>query len=149
MVRRAIFQAEKLMQIVMLVILAFSFTGCGVKGPPVPPKSLPLPMVADLAYQVHDRAVTLTWRLTGRLSGKQAEHASFGVYRSRTALAEPACEGCPLVFEKVAEVPYAHADADRFSIDAPLDSGYRHVFKVRLEAAGTAGPDSKPVQVDH
>jgi hypothetical protein len=130
-------------------LLCVSYFGCGVKGPPVPPKLPPVPAVADLAYAVVDQTIALTWRLPGRLSAEQANHAAFGLYRSRTALAESGCDGCPLVFEKVATVPYVHTESNRFSIDAPLDPGYRYVFNVRLETDGGAGPDSNLVQVDH
>ena len=133
----------------LFLLLSVSYFGCGVKGPPLPSRQPPVPAVADLAYAVTDQTVTLTWRLPGALSAKLAKNAVFGVYRSRTALAEPDCDGCPLVFEKVATVPYVHADANRFSIDAPLEPGYRYVFKVRLETGGGGGPDSNLVQVDH
>ena len=131
------------------LLLCFSYFGCGVKGPPVPPRHAPVPAVAELAYQVADQTVTLTWRLPGPLSRKQAKRATFGLYRSRTALTEPACDGCPLVFEKVATVPYVHTDTNRYSSEAPLDPGYRYVFKVRLETDGGVGPDSNPVQFDY
>lgn len=131
------------------LLLGFSYFGCGIKGPPVPPRQPPVPVVAELAYQVADQTVTLTWRLPEPLSGKQAKHAKFGLYRSRTALAESACDGCPLVFEKVATVPYVHTDSNRFSTGAPLDPGYRYGFKVRLETDGGAGPDSNLVKFDY
>lgn len=130
-------------------LLSVNYFGCGVKGPPVPPRQPPVPAVADLAYAVADHTIALTWRLPGPLSTKQANQAAFGLYRSRTALAESGCDGCPLVFEKVATVPYVHTESNRFSFDAPLEPGYRYVFKVRLETDGGTGPDSNPVQVDH
>ena len=133
----------------LFLLLSASYSGCGVKGPPVPPKMPPVPAVAGLTYQVADQTVALTWRLPGSLSAKQASHAAFDLYRSRTALAEPPCDGCPLVFEKVATVPYIHSESSRYSFDAPLDPGYRYVFKVRLATDRGAGPDSNPVQFDH
>ena len=133
----------------VLLLLSCSYFGCGVKGPPVPPRQPPLPVVADLAYQVAGQMVTLTWSLQGSLSGKQAQQTVFGLYRSMTALDEPVCDGCPLVFEKVTTVPYVHADADRFATDVSLDTGYHYVFKVRLETDRGVGPDSNPVQFDH
>jgi hypothetical protein len=54
-----------------------------------------------------------------------------------------------VVFEKVAVTPYAHSVSNRLSLDAPVESGYRYVFKVRLETEGGAGPDSNPVRFDH
>lgn len=112
----------------------------------MPPRQPPVPAVVDLEYEVADQIVSLTWRLPGPLSAKQA---AFGLYRSRTALGESECDGCPLVFEKAATVPYVHTESNRFSIDAPLEPGYRYVFKVRLETDGGAGSDSNTVQVDH
>ena len=133
----------------LFLLLSVSYFGCGVKGPPVPPRQPPVLAVADLAYAVSDQIVALTWHLPGPLSAKQAKNAAFGLYRSRTALAEPDCDGCPLVFEKVTTVPYVHTESNRFSIDAPLEAGYRYVFKVRLETDGGDGPDSNSVQIDH
>jgi len=133
----------------LFLLLSVSYFGCGVKGPPVPPRQAPVQAVADLAYAVSDQIVVLTWHLPGPLSAKQAKNAAFGLYRYRTALAEPDCDGCPLVFEKVATVPYVHTESNRFSIDAPLETGYRYVFKVRLETDGGAGPDSNSVQIDY
>ena len=95
------------------------------------------------------QTVRLTWRLPEPLSARQVKHAAFGIYRSRTSLAEPGCEGCPLVFQKVATVPYVHTETNRFFINVPLASGYRYVFKVRLETDRDEGPDSNPVQFDH
>lgn len=133
----------------IFLLLSCIYLGCGIKGPPVPPQRLPVSAVTRLTYEVTDRSVTLTWSLPGPLSGRQARQAVFGLYRSRTALEQPACDGCPLVFEKVATVPYVHTDANRFSTNTPLDSGYHYVFKVRLETDGGSGPDSNSVQFDH
>ena len=133
----------------LFLLLNIGFFGCGIKGPPVPPRQPPVPAVVDLEYEVADQIVSLTWHLPGPLSAKQADQAAFGLYRSRTALAEPDCDGCPLVFEKVATVPYVHSESSRYSFDAPLDPGYRYVFKVRLATDRGAGPDSNPVQFDH
>jgi hypothetical protein len=134
---------------VLFLLLSLGCFRCGIKGPPVPPRQPQAPTVADLAYRVSDHAVTLTWRLPEPLSVGRATPATFGLYRSRTALADPACDGCPLVFEKVAAVAYVHTDGHRYSIDVPVRSGYHYVFKVRLETDGKAGPDSNLVQFDH
>ncbi|MFO7716226.1 hypothetical protein [Desulfosarcina sp.] len=115
----------------------------------MPPRQPPIPMVMELAYQVSDPKVTLTWRLSGPLSGRQANRSTFGIYRSRSAIDEPVCEGCPLVFEKVATAATVDSGDSRFSIDILLNPGYRYVFKVRLEMDNGAGPDSNAVQFDY
>ena len=148
-VARILCAAKWLVPVGLFLLLSISFFGCGIKGPPVPPRKAPVPAVAELAYEVVDQTVKLTWRLPEPLSAKQAKHAVFGLYRSRTAMAESGCDGCPLVFQKVATVPYVHTETNRFSINAPLASGYRYVFKVRLEMDRGGGPDSNLVQFDH
>jgi hypothetical protein len=47
-------------------LFGFGWIGCGVKGPPVPPRQPPVPAVSDLAYEVAGQAVMLTWSLPGR-----------------------------------------------------------------------------------
>ena len=134
--------------ITSLLVTVFVLAGCGVKGPPVPPKSLPVPKVAELVYRVDGSAVFLEWALTERLSGKQAQKATFGIYRFREELSESVCETCPLVFEKVDTVPYLYTDESRFSTFLELEGGYRYVFKVRLEIKARGGADSNLVRFD-
>ncbi|MGA6927513.1 MAG: hypothetical protein WBY88_17625, partial [Desulfosarcina sp.] len=91
----------------------------------------------------------LTWRLTRPLAPANARRAAFGVVRSRGRIDQPACEDCPLVLERVATLPYIDPDNGVFSIEIPLDPGYRYVFKVHLEINGSAGPDSNMVRLDY
>ena len=133
----------------LFFLLGLTCCGCGIKGPPVPPQQLPVPTVLDLAYQVDAQTVTLSWSLSGPLAIKQAKQATFGIYRSRNTLAEPPCEGCPRVYEKVATIPYVHTDTNLFTTSLPLDPGYRYGFKVRVETDGGIGTDSKVVQFDY
>lgn len=123
--------------------------GCGVKRPPLPPRQPPLPAVVTLGYQVAGPSVRLTWQLSEPPVGEPQGPAAFGVYRFRSALAEPVCDTCPLVFEKVGMVPYAGREGAHFSFDADLDPGYRYVFTVRLEKGAATGPNSNRVQFDH
>jgi hypothetical protein len=131
-----------------LMLFALGAIGCGVKGPPVPPQAPPVAAVGALSYVREGLSAVLNWRLPQRLPRRQARGAVFGVYRSSTDLSEPACDDCPLVFEKVAEVPYVDRDDNRYSARVALDLGYRYRFKVRLETNGQAGADSDTVQFD-
>ena len=131
-----------------LLLVVLSLASCGIKGPPVPPKSPPVPKAAELVHSLDDDAVILEWALAERLSGRQAQKATFGIYRFRAKLSEPVCETCPLVFEKVDTVPYVHTNGSRFSKAVDLEGGYRYVFKVRLEIGGRIGADSNLVRFD-
>lgn len=144
-----LFPANRLLLVGCFYVLGFIWFGCGIKGPPMPPQRPPIPAAADLNYRTVGQSVVLTWGLPVSLNRKQAARSTFGIYRSRTSLAAPACDGCPLIFEKVASVSYVTPDANRFSTAIPLDPGYRYVFKVRLETGSGAGPDSNPAQFDY
>jgi hypothetical protein len=126
--------------------LGLGFSGCGVKGPPVPPRQPPLPAVTDLHCRVARQTAALTWRLAEPPPATWYRDWAFGIYRYRTRLDQPPCDGCPQVFDKVATVPYIDTDDLRFSTEVPLDPGYRYVFKVRLETKRRTGPDSNTVQ---
>ena len=130
------------------LLLALLGTACGVKGPPVPPAAAPPPPVTELAYHLEDGSVTLTWRLAEPLTGKAARRADFVVFRSRSDLAQEACDTCPLVFEKVGTLPYTDTGGEPFAFDAALERGYRYDFKVRLDINRIAGPDSDRVSFD-
>ena len=127
------------------MLLSASLVGCGVKGPPVAPAAPPIPSVADLSYRLDGGTVILDWRLPARLSREQARVSVFGVYQSQSQLAEETCEGCPLVFEKVAAVPYVETNSNRFSTPVNLEPGFRYVFKVQLEINGQAGKGAERI----
>ena len=123
--------------------------GCGVKGPPVPPRQPALPAVVELDHRTAGTTVTLTWRTAAPLTGGAAHTARYVIYRSRTDLTGPACDTCPLVFEKIATVAHEKGLAPPYAARLPLEAGYRYTFKVRLEAGGLTGPDSPTVQFDY
>ncbi len=123
-----------------------ALAGCGIKGPPVPPEpAIHLP-AATLTYRLEDNRVMLIWHMPERLDSTLAADAAFDIYRSRSTLRSPACKGCPLVFEKVAGLPYGDTDDDRWAASQMLDAGYRYAFKVRLNATGGGGADSNTLR---
>lgn len=130
-----------------LLLAVFTLAGCGVKGPPVPPKAAPLPDVA-LTYRLDGPSVQLMWQMSSLLSNTQDRQATFAIYRSRMDLSEADCDNCPLVFEKVSSRPFVPTEDSRFSSVMALDPGYGYAFKVRLEIGGQAGVDSNTVRFD-
>ena len=83
------------------LLLCFSYFGCGIKGPPVPPRRLPVPAVKNLAYQVAVGSATLTWSLPGPLSGRQAEQIRRDLSQGQTA----GINGTPALFVNGVNVP--------------------------------------------
>jgi len=133
--------------VAVLFLAVFSLAGCGVKGPPTPPQTDPLPSVA-LTYRLDGPSVQLMWTMSSALSNKQARQATFAIYRSRLDPSETDCNNCPLVFEKVASRPFVPTENGRFSSETTLDPGYGYAFRVRLEIGGQAGGDSNTVRFD-
>jgi hypothetical protein len=88
------------------------------------------------------------WEMSSDLSNRQARQAAFAIYRFRRDLADASCENCPLVFEKVATMPFVQPEGGRFSSVLALDPGYGYAFKVRLEIRGQAGADSNTIRFD-
>lgn len=131
-----------------VVLIPLLLAGCGVKGPPLAPRQPPLPGVVDAAYRLVDGKVALGWTLAGPLTSGQARDAVFVVYRSRSSLADPACATCPLIFDKVATLPYTDASDQRYSIDLPVETGYHYTFKVQLESGRAAAKEAATVAFD-
>ena len=134
--------------LVLGLLLALAAGGCGVKGPPVPPRRAPLPAVENLTYRMDGRSVVLDWQLAGAPPEMTGHRAAFGLYRSRSSLAEAPCDDCPLIFQKVDTIPYTDAKDGRFTTMLRLAPGYRYRFKIRLESGTENGPDSNRVQFD-
>lgn len=132
---------------VLVALLVAALFGCGIKGPPIPPRTPPIPAVENLTYQLEDQTITLNWELAASLSKEAAKHSNFQVYQSTTAADQPVCESCPVIFEKLITLAYIHSDEKSYSTDVFFEPGYRYTFKVRMETNGRAGPDSNIVIV--
>lgn len=132
----------------VLVLVVCTTIGCGIKGPPVPAGEPPLAPVTDLSYRLDGPSATLTWRWSQPLTRRQSAGAAFGVYRSRTDLAEPDCDTCPSVFERVATVPYGDGREGPFTTTVDLAPGYRFLIKVRMETGGQVGAEAGAIRID-
>jgi len=51
------------LQFLILICFAFSFFGCGKKGPPVPPRQITPPTVKNLIGDIEGDSLTLTWAI--------------------------------------------------------------------------------------
>lgn len=129
-----------LLLICSLLALIPALAGCGKKGPPVAPRTIPLPVVADLSQAVKDGVVTLTWSApaAGGVAG-------FHLLRAKIPIAEADCEDCPYVFERIADIPLESPSA-ALTFSEPLETGYRYLFKINVyTTAETVGEDSNTV----
>ena len=139
----------------MLLLLGgvWGFVGCGVKAPPVPPKSIAPAAIADLAAHLNNDRVTLTWSIPKGKAAGTAGLSGFIVYRAVVSLADPACAVCPLLFRRIAEIDMEQymagaPDRKKVTFQQSIDLGFRYVYKVVAMAKdGQRGPDSNQVAV--
>jgi hypothetical protein len=113
----------------LLMLAAVVIVSCGKKGPPRLPDAAKLPEISDLSYRLEGGEVVLTWSVPEEAV---QDLEGFIIYRSLTSLSEEPCDGCPLVFEKIATVP-ADAPADpngHYFYRDPVSEGFRHDYKL-------------------
>ena len=135
------------------VILVFGFifhlSGCGIKAPPRPPEYDTLPQVSRLDAVLENEQVVLSWHYEPRMNQKIQ---GFGVYRYRLSLNREPCDGCPLTFEKIGELPVHNLTADdtrTFRFLLTPDTGFHYQFKVAAYVGGgVQGPFSDPIRID-
>lgn len=133
------------------VALLLTLPACGKKGPPVAPRQMPPPAVEKLSrHRAGDRLV-LTWTLPAASGLQRTDLAGFRVYRSRVGRAEPDCRSCPVLFERIADIPMERSAAGsggtpRFSFSDTPAEGYRYRYKVTIYTpAGHEGQASDTV----
>ncbi|MBW2251964.1 MAG: hypothetical protein JRF60_15400 [Deltaproteobacteria bacterium] len=135
-----------------IIILVFLLPGCGKKGPPVPPRHKPVPVVSDLKYGIDGNILTLTWTTPKEKEKAKSSFSGFIVYRSKRPISDSDCKNCPKLFQKVSDIP-----AD-IKIDAPgyenknieyreeIEKGFVYTYKVVLYAkSGVSSADSNYV----
>ncbi|MBW2467349.1 MAG: hypothetical protein JRF02_08615, partial [Deltaproteobacteria bacterium] len=89
--------------IVFLILTLIS--GCGKKAPLVPPQMLVPVAISDLHYILDENGVTLHWTYPEKMENGAELTAieSFEVFRAEVR-AEEYCDGCPIRFDRLAEV---------------------------------------------
>jgi hypothetical protein len=136
----------------ILVLLAAGvlMAGCGKKAPPRPSGRETAPAaVGNLSKTLSGDTLSLTW---GPVAGKAAVPAGFYVYRSKIRLPDSVCPSCPVLFERVAVIPYPNQGAGdttlrSFEYRETLESGYRYIYKVSAYSqSGSTGKDSNTVE---
>lgn len=120
-----------------ILLAAGLAAGCGKKGPPKLPNIQAPTGVTNLTAVQQGEEIVLTW------SGPAA--AGYQVYRSAEPEDEDTCEGCPVLFQRVAKLPSAGEGETPTTMvyREPSLPGTRYRFKVvPYDAQGLLGPDS-------
>ena len=135
----------------VLALAVVSLVGCGVKRPPRPLGIPDPPSVTNLAHVVAGGEALLKWTVPSASSRVMNLARGFIVYRSKTAIQNGSCEGCPVLFKRIADVAYdPQGDQSDMSYNDPIEPGYHYVYKVVLFLeGGRLGGDSNFVTFDY
>lgn len=118
-------------------------TGCGEKGPPLPPidKTHNLAAVYDLRYSLLDSVVTLTWQHKTDDKTARIKPEAFEVFMAKKGPDD--CETCPFEFNREATVTMPRRWYTR-----SLEKGIKYYFRVQAVGEDYVKSDySKTVQV--
>lgn len=130
-----------------LMLVLTLLNGCGKKAPPVAPRQTPLAAISDLKGELNRGTVRLTWHH----APDNARAAGYIILRAQSALSQPECPECPLVYQKIDTIPLSRSlGKKRHIIEFYHDvaDGFRYTFNVRpYQSSGDQGPDSNAVVI--
>lgn len=132
-------------------VAAAGFTGCGRKAPPLPPHSDPVPSVTDLSHDLQGSRVVLTWTVPDKVRQGAFGEGEMLLSRAKTSLTDELCPECPLVFERVAELPIPGAGGEPKPVyEEEVQRGFRFTYRVVLQMkSGRISEPSNPVEFDY
>ncbi len=139
----------KWMTAILLLLLFMGYlAACGKKGPPVPPRIIIPPPVNNLNKTIDEDVLKLTWSAPAAPDKVRAAIAGFIVYRSKQSASKPPCEKCPVLFDRMADIPAdTKTPGNLFDYIETLEKGYVYIYKVTIYIRSrTPGKDSNFVQ---
>ncbi len=150
-------KSKKILKFLLLVLsvhLCLVFSGCGTKGPPLPPVikwqniSVPfdlkvIPEQKKQNSQSVKNIITLSWNHKIDKETAAIKPEAFDIYMAKKTFKE--CAGCPFKFNKIGSVPVYTRE---FVFE--LQKGFKYYF--RVQAVGEDDKKSKyskTVQIDN
>lgn len=136
--------------ILLVLIGILLLTGCGIKKDPRLPKVKTPSGVRDLRVAVAGEDILLEWTTADLERKGQKAAEGFYVYRADEPAGAEACEGCPILFKRVALVKiYRELEPEEvLSYREPKRSAVRYIFKVvAFNDHGLLGEDSNLVRL--
>jgi len=142
------YRSKAYIVIAILIVPLFLISGCGIKGPPVPPGYANPPAVSDLQYQVTDNQLYLTWSVPPTKDGtKKQTVAGARVLRLKQSLKNTPCQDCPQVFTLIKKIP---ARSGTMQFQDTIEKGFSYYYKIVLyDAENHDGAGSNIVYVEN
>lgn len=137
-----------LRMVILTVLIVGPPTGCGIKGPPVPPRRYRPPAVTDLSYQLKGQSLTLSWSIPDTEGREATAPVGCIVYEAKQPLVNTACPECSEPFSPLADLP-VQKDASGNTLQRTMTytgvpaQGFIYTYKVVCYAPdGGLGADS-------
>ena len=125
---------------------------CGIKNPPVPPKTLTPPAIRDLKAEVIGDKVQLTWSMPKKDNALFDGVEHFRVYKYKSHSSIEVCEGCPIPFKPLLDIklkdPYpAQMEGGSIIYHDAIEANYGYAYKIVVHhKSGGVSEDSNIVQ---
>jgi predicted small lipoprotein YifL len=129
--------------------ISMFLSGCGKKGPPVPPRQVVLPAVNDLESVLEDDRVILTWTVPETKEKKGPFISGFVVHKAKNPVQESECKNCPVKYNAVAEIMAgSEGKSGKMKYAGQLEKGFKYFFKVTAfgEKTASGSKDSNIVE---
>ena len=129
------FPAMTALAVLSILVTVSMIWGCGKKGPPVPPTGSRTPSVRDLAYEISQNSIKLSWTIPQPDETAQLPITGFLIYRSQQPELEAACPNCPILYKNIGDVPAkgpGSGESGKIPIifTQTIEPGYRYIYKV-------------------
>jgi len=130
---------------VLFSVAILIFSGCGKKGPPLPPiiKGQKIAPPFDLKYTSGEKKITLSWNHKTDAKNAAVKPEGFEIFMAQKTF--EACVGCPLVFKLIGSVSIPSME---FMI--VIEKGFEYYFRVQATGEDNMKSDfSKTVQFEY
>ena len=130
---------------VLLSVVLLALSGCGKKGPPLPPliEGQKIAPPFDLKYTPGDKQITLFWKHKIDAKTAAVKPRGFEIFMVKKTF--EACEGCPFVFKMIGFVSIPSME---FTIK--IEKGFKYYFRIQATEGDNMRSDfSKTVQFEY
>jgi len=96
--------------------------------------------------------LTLIWTAPEGSRRVLSDLGGFLIYRSKQSLSAPECKDCPILFTRIATVPYTGETpgTEKITFSDTLEKGFRYIYKVTVfSKSGLTSGDSNSVSFTH
>lgn len=126
-------------------IALLAFSGCGKKGPPLPPeiKGQKIAAPFDLKYRVVDNEIILSWNHKIDAETAFVKPDNFEIFMAKKTF--EACEGCPFEFN-----PAGTVSMPSMEFTTGIQKGFKYYFRVQAMGDDAMRSEySKTVQFEY